>query len=108
VELFIITVNLSFVTYLFIIQMINLILTSTDTQSTTFHISTLWQVSLHETSITPPLFFIEVSVPSQESERSYICVRDIEFACFYYIFRLDFVTVFLRQQYSKTLSIQSV
>ena len=87
--------------------MINLILTSTDKQSTTLHISTLWEDWLHETSITPPLFFIEVSVPSQEHERSYICVRDIDIDCFYYIFRLDFGTVILRQQYSKTLSIQS-
>ena len=91
-------------TYLFIILMINLILTSTDTQFTTFHISTIWEVWLHENSITPPLF----AVPRQEHERSYICVRDMDFACFYYIFRLDFGTVILRQQYSKTLSIQSV
>ena len=88
--------------------MINLILTSTDTKSTTFHISTIWEVWLHETSITPPLFFIEVSVARQESERSYICVRDFDFACFYYNFRLDFGTVILRQQDRKTLSIQSV
>ena len=108
VELFTITVNLSFVTYLFILQMINLILTSTDKQSTTLHISTLWEDWLHETSITPPRFFIQVSVPSQESEWSYICVRDMDFTCFYYIFRLDFGTVILRKQDSKALSIQSV
>ena len=58
-ELFIITVKLSFVTYLFILQMINLILTSTDTQSTAFHISTLSEDWLHETSITPPLFLLK-------------------------------------------------
>jgi uncharacterized protein YcaQ len=45
------------VTYLFISQMINLILTSTDKQSTTLHISTLWEDWLHETSITPPQQF---------------------------------------------------
>ena len=39
--------------------MINLILTSTDTKSTTFHISTIWEVWLHETSITPPLFLLK-------------------------------------------------
>jgi hypothetical protein len=58
-ELFIITVKLSCVTYLFIIQMINLILTSTDTQFTTFHLSTIWGVWLHENSITPPLFTLK-------------------------------------------------
>ena len=58
-ELFIITVKLSFVTYLFIMLMINVILTSTDTQSTTFHISTLWEDWLHETSITPLLILLK-------------------------------------------------
>ena len=58
-ELFIIIVNLSFVTYLFILQMINLILTSTDTQSTTFHISSLSEDWLHETSIIPTLFSLK-------------------------------------------------
>jgi len=38
----------------------------------------------HKTSLTLPLF-IEVPVPSQESERScmYICARGMDFATFY-------------------------
>jgi hypothetical protein len=39
---------------------------------------------MHEISITPPLFCIEMYVPSQESERSCNCVRDIEYISFYY------------------------
>jgi CDP-glycerol glycerophosphotransferase (TagB/SpsB family) len=46
-------------TNLFILQMINLILTSTDTQSTTFHISSLSEDWLHETSIIPTLFSLK-------------------------------------------------
>jgi hypothetical protein len=34
----------------------------------------------------PATFYIEVSVRSQDSERSYIYVRDMDFACFYFIF----------------------
>jgi hypothetical protein len=40
------------------------------------------EVGAHKTSLNSPLF-IEVPVPSQESERSYICVIDIDFASFY-------------------------
>jgi hypothetical protein len=42
----------------------------------------VWRFWTHKTSLTPPLF-IEVPVPCQESERSCICVRGIEFATFY-------------------------
>ena len=43
------------------------------------------EVWAHTINLTPPLF-IEVSVPSQGSERSYICVRDIDlsFLLFWY------------------------
>jgi len=75
--------SIKYVTYLFIMQMINLFLTSTDTKSTTFDISTSGEVWLHVISITPPLVCIEMSVPSQESERSCNCVRDIEYISFY-------------------------
>ena len=39
-------------------------------------ISLLGEVWTHETSLTPPLF-IDVSIPSQESERSCICVLGV-------------------------------
>ena len=39
----------------------------------------------HKTSLTPSRF-IEVPVPSQESARSYLCVRDIDFVSFPNIF----------------------
>ena len=48
------------------------------------------KVWAHKTSLAPPLF-IEAPVPSQESERSCICVRVINFASFY-----GFSTVFLK------------
>ena len=41
------------------------------------------------TSLTPPLF-IEVSVPSQESERSCICVLGVSILLLSMIFILDF------------------
>jgi hypothetical protein len=49
--------------YVSILQMINLILTSTDTQSTTFHISSLSEDWLHETSIIPTLFSLKCLCP---------------------------------------------
>ena len=42
--------------------------------------------SANATSLTPP-FYTEVPVPSQESERSYICVV-VDFVAFYYYFYL--------------------
>ena len=42
-------------------------------------ISIRGEVWAHKTSLTTPLF-IEVSVPSQESDRSYICVMGIDFS----------------------------
>jgi hypothetical protein len=45
------------------------------------------EVWAHTINLTPPLF-IEVSVPSQGSERSYICVRDIDF--FFYDFGIGY------------------
>ena len=55
-----------YVIYLFIMQMINLFPTSADTKSTTVDRSTLWEAWVHETSIIPPLFCIEMSVPSRK------------------------------------------
>ena len=52
-----------------------------------FIISLIGQVRAHKTSLTPSRF-IEVSVPSQESVRSYLCVRDIDFASFHDFFRI--------------------
>ena len=46
--------------------MINLFPTSADTKSTTVDRSTLWEAWVHETSIIPPLFCIEMSVPSRK------------------------------------------
>ena len=51
-----------------------------------FHWETVWT---HTTSLTQP-FIIEVPVPSQESERSCICVSILPF---YSIFQMDFGTV---------------
>jgi len=45
-------------------------------------ISLIGKVWVHKTSLTRHFFFIEVPVPSPESERSYICVRDIDFCLF--------------------------
>jgi hypothetical protein len=50
-----------------------------------FIISLIGQVRAHKTSLTPSRF-IEVPVPSQESVRSYLCVRDIDFASFHVFF----------------------
>jgi hypothetical protein len=56
-----------YVTYLFIMQMINLFPTSTYSKSTTVDRSTLWEAWVHETSIIPPLLkCIEMSVPSRK------------------------------------------
>jgi len=48
---------------------------------------------LHKISVTPPFIFqIEMPVPSQESERSYICVIGVTILplsiVFYWIFEL--------------------
>jgi hypothetical protein len=51
-----------------------------------FHWETVWT---HTTSLTQP-FIIEVPVPSQESQRSCICVSILPF---YSIFQLNFGTV---------------
>ena len=64
--------------------MINLFPMSTDTKSTTIDISTSGEVWLHDISLTPQPFCIEMYAPSQESERSCNCVRDIEYISFYY------------------------
>ena len=85
--------SFKYVTNWFIMQIIILFLTYTDTKSTTFDISTWGEVWLHDISITPPLVCIEMSVPSQESERSYNCVRDIEYISFYY-FSIGFLIYF--------------
>jgi hypothetical protein len=45
-------------------------------------ISLRWEVFVHKTSLTLPLF-IEVSLPRQENEQSCICVMGIDFASFY-------------------------
>ena len=45
------------------------------------------QYHAHETSLTLPFFFIEVPVPSQENEPSYICVRWYRFYLSFYDFR---------------------
>ena len=50
-----------------------------------FIISLIGQIWAHKTSLTPSRF-IEVPVPSQESSRSYLCVRDIDFASFHDLF----------------------
>ena len=44
-----------------------------------WHFTHVW---VHKTSSTPPLF-IEMPVPSQESEWSWVYVKDIEFSFFY-------------------------
>jgi hypothetical protein len=44
-----------------------------------WHFTHVW---VHKTSSSPPLF-IEMPVPSQESEWSWVYVRDIEFSFFY-------------------------
>ena len=51
-------------------------------------------VLVHKTSLTSPLF-IEVSVPSHESDRTvmYVCVRGIQLASVLTIFLLDFGTL---------------
>ena len=53
-----------------------------------FIISLRGQVCAHNTSLTPSRF-IEVPVPGKESARSYLCVRDLDFASFH-----DFVPIF--------------
>ena len=45
-------------------------------------ISLKWEILTHTTILTSPLF-IESPAPSQDSERSCICGRDIEIASFY-------------------------
>ena len=60
-------------------------------------ISLRGEVLVHKNSLTPPLF-AEVPVPSQESERSCICVLRVLISHISTIFRLDFRTV-LRVRY---------
>jgi len=50
------------------------------------------EVWAHKSSLTPPLF-LEVSVPSQESGRSSICVSGFDFCLFLRLFWLDFGNV---------------
>ena len=45
--------------------------------------TTCYKEGTHKTSFTPPRF-VEVPVLKQESERSCICVRGIDFASFYH------------------------
>ena len=45
-------------------------------------ISLRGEVWAHKTSLIPPLVIV-VPVPSQESDRTCDCVRDIDFASFY-------------------------
>ena len=49
------------------------------------HFTNVWEVWAHKTSLTSRLFIKKTCtcVPSQESERSCICVKGIEFASFY-------------------------
>ena len=49
-------------------------------------ISIRGEVWAHKTSLTPP-FFIDVPDPSSVSERSCICVRDIDFSAILEVFR---------------------
>jgi hypothetical protein len=54
-----------------------------------FHIEEVWD---HETSSIPPLF-IEMHVPNQKGERSYVCVNCIDPASVSVIIRLDYCFV---------------
>ena len=53
------------------------------------------EVWTHETILTPPIFFIEVSVIRHEIKRSYISisVTDIKFTFFNTIFSIRFLSV---------------
>ena len=44
------------------------------------------EAQAYKTSLAPPLFFIEVPVPSQESERSCICVIEVSILQFHLLF----------------------
>jgi hypothetical protein len=61
---------------------------------TTYIVSLRVEICAHKTRLTPPLF-IQMPVPSQESDRSCIskCGTGIDSVCVYTIYRLDFVSV---------------
>jgi hypothetical protein len=57
-----------------------------------FIVSPRGQVCVHNTSLTTSRV-IEAPVPNQESARSYVCVRDIDFSSFHDFFSSDFGTI---------------
>ena len=90
-----------YVTYLFIMQMINLFPTSTDTKWTTFDIITSGEVWLQKISTTPPLFCIEMSVPYRKKVNGHVIVFEISVIFRSIIFLFEFGTIFYENKIVK-------